>query len=122
RYRPIARPAASDRPSAPNRCGSTLGTEKPTIVQNIPDGTIDGSYYDERAVRTARHKLILRKFEKAPALRPGELYDLETDPEERSNLYASQVRLVGELGKRLEEWGRRTSDETAIELAGYAQR
>jgi len=95
---------------------------EPIIVQNIPDGTIDGSYYDERAVRTARHKLILRKFEKAPALRPGELYDLETDQDERSNLYASQVRLLGEVGKQLEEWGRRTGDDTAIELARYAQR
>ena len=94
---------------------------EPIIVQNIPDGTIDGSYYDERAVRTARHKLILRKFVKAPALRSGELYDLESDPDERSNLYASQVRLVGELGKQLEEWGRRTGDDTAIELARYAQ-
>ena len=94
---------------------------EPVIVQNVPQAAIDGSFFDERALRTARHKLILRKYDKAPVLRPGELYDLKTDPVERVNLYANQPQLVAQLAKQLEKWAHRTGDDTALELAQYGQ-
>lgn len=59
----------------------------PIIIENIPQAAIDGSFFQERAVRTARHKLILRKFDMTPSFRDGELYDLESDPAESVNLY-----------------------------------
>ena len=100
--------------------GSDTWSE-PVIVQNVPQAPIDGSFFDERAIRTARHKLILRKYEQSPALRPGELYDLKMDSDERSNIYSAQPQLVAELAKQLENWARRTGDDTAIELARHGQ-
>jgi arylsulfatase A-like enzyme len=96
--------------------------DQPVILQNIPQRGIDGSYFDERAIRTARHKLILRKFDVRPEFRPGELYDLQSDPGESANLYASQPKLVAELATRLETWATETRDETAVELARHARR
>jgi arylsulfatase A-like enzyme len=95
---------------------------EPVVVQNIPQKGIDGSLYDERAIRTERHKLILRRFDVRPEFRPGELYDLETDPAESVNRYGREPQAVTRLAGQLEEWGRRTRDETAIELARFAQR
>jgi arylsulfatase A-like enzyme len=94
---------------------------EPVVVQNIPQAEIDGTFFDERAIRTARHKLILRKFDARPELRPGELYDLEADPGEAANLYSKEPRLVAEVAQQLEAWARTTGDETALELARYAQ-
>ena len=95
--------------------------DQPVILENIPQRAIDGSYFDERAIRTARHKLILRKYDLRPELRPGELYDLEADPQESANLYSKQPKLVADLANRLETWARQTRDDTALELAHYAQ-
>jgi arylsulfatase A-like enzyme len=100
--------------------GSDIWAE-PIIVQNIPQAAIDGSFFDERAIRTARHKLILRKCDQSPAFRPGELYDLQGDPGERANLYATQPQLIAGLAKHLEDWARSTGDDTALELARFAQ-
>jgi arylsulfatase A-like enzyme len=93
----------------------------PVILQNVPQRGIDGSLFDERAVRTARHKLILRKFDLRPELRPGELYDLQADPQESRNLYATEPKVVAALAARLEAWATRTRDDTALELARFAQ-
>jgi arylsulfatase A-like enzyme len=92
----------------------------PVIIQNTPQKGIDGSLYDERAIRTAKHKLILRKFDVRPELRPGELYDLEADQNESRNLFAKEPKIVADLANRLEQWARLTRDEMAIELARYA--
>ncbi len=94
---------------------------QPVILQNIPQRAIDGSLFDERAIRTARHKLILRKYDLRPEFRPGELYDMEADPGESANLYSKQPELVADLASQLETWARQTRDETAIELARFAQ-
>ena len=94
---------------------------QPVFLENVPQRAIDGSYFDERAVRTARHKLILRKFDLSPELRPGELYDLDADPGESVNLYAREPRLVSDLAGQLERWARATRDDTALELAIHAQ-
>ena len=90
-------------------------------MENIPQATIDGSYYQERAVRTARHKLILRKFAAGPEFRAGELYDLESDPGEAVNLYRKDANLIVDLAKGLEGWSRSTGDEIGLQLARYAQ-
>jgi len=92
------------------------------VLQNIPQRGIHDSYYDERAIRTERHKLILRKFDVRPALRPGELYDLTADPAEAHNLYASQAAVVKDLARRLAAWGRTQKDELAVELGDWASR
>lgn len=93
----------------------------PVILQNVPQKGIDGSLYDERAIRTARHKLILRKFDVRPELRPGELYDLNDDPNESANLYAREPNLVAQLASQLEAWAVRTRDDVGVELARHAQ-
>ena len=96
---------------------------EPVILQNIPQRGIDGSLYDERAVRTSRHKLILRKFDLRPELRAsGELYDLNADPDESTNLYAREPKLVAQLAAQLEAWAQQTRDDLAIDLARFAQR
>ncbi len=95
--------------------------KEPVILENVPQRAIDGSLYDERAIRTERHKLILRKFDLRPELRAGELYDLEADPGESVNLYAKQPQLVAGLAGQLETWARQTRDDTALELARFAQ-
>jgi len=79
----------------------------PILMQNIPQRGIDGSYYDERALRTERWKLILRKFDARPELRPGELYDLQADPEENRNLYGSNRESASWLGPCPAPMGRR---------------
>jgi arylsulfatase A-like enzyme len=107
--------------------GSLFGTlsgpdewREPVIVQNIPQRGIDGSLYDERAIRTERHKLILRRFDVRPEFRPGELYDLIADPGESTNIYAREPATVKQLAAQLESWARRTRDDTALELAQRA--
>ncbi|MBL8216950.1 MAG: sulfatase-like hydrolase/transferase [Bryobacterales bacterium] len=89
---------------------------RPIIIENIPQKGIDGSYYDERAVRTERYKLILRKFEVRPELRAGELYDLQADPGEAKNLWSAEKARARELVGILEKWGVDTNDALALEL------
>ncbi|MCC6389473.1 MAG: sulfatase-like hydrolase/transferase [Bryobacterales bacterium] len=79
---------------------------RPIVMENIPQAAIDGSFYEERALRTERYKLILRKFDNRPELRPGELYDLQTDPREERNLYPHSQALVKQLAGQLAAWGR----------------
>jgi arylsulfatase A-like enzyme len=95
---------------------------RPVVVQNIPQKGIDGSYYDERVLRTESHKLILRRFEIRPELRPGELYDLATDPGENTNLYARRSDLVKDLAGQLARWGETYRDNLAIELGRWASK
>jgi arylsulfatase A-like enzyme len=93
---------------------------RPVVVQNIPQRGIDGSYYDERALRTQSHKLILRRFDIRPQLRPGELYDLREDPGETTNLYARQPDLVRDLATQLTRWGEACRDEVSVTLGRWA--
>lgn len=94
---------------------------RPIFLENVPQRAIDGSFFDERAIRTARHKLILRKFDAVPEFRPGELYDLDADPGEAKDLYSQQPQLVASLAAQMETWARATRDDIALELARYAQ-
>ncbi|MFN7934338.1 MAG: sulfatase-like hydrolase/transferase [Bryobacteraceae bacterium] len=95
---------------------------EPVILENIPQAAMDGSYFDERAVRTEHHKLILRKFDARPEMRAGELYDLRVDKEEKRNLWASQRETVRQLSRQLEQWAHAQKDEVGLELAGYGAR
>ena len=92
----------------------------PVVIENVPQMAIDGGLYDERAIRHERHKLILRKFENRPVLRPGELYDLKSDPGETKNLYSSKADARKSLARSLAGWGRRSEDPLAIELGEWA--
>jgi arylsulfatase A-like enzyme len=91
--------------------------DRPVVMQNIPQRGIDGSYYDERAIRDERYKLILRKFQLRPEFRPGELYDLQSDPKEQRNLWEQQPAMVKRMAGKLREWGARYRDELSLELA-----
>jgi len=95
---------------------------RPVVVQNIPQKGIDGSYYDERVLRTEWHKLILRRFEIRPELRPGELYDLRADPGESSNLYGRRTDLMKDLAGQLVQWGETYQDNVAVELGRWADK
>ena len=92
----------------------------PVVIENVPQMAIDGGLYYERAIRDERHKLILRKFENRPVLRPGELYDLKADPGETKNLYSSKADTRKSLARSLVDWGRRYKDALAIELGTWA--
>ena len=121
---------ANDREFTPAIHARSLAAEvrgedrwsRPIVVQNIPQRGIDGSYYEERVLRTEQHKLILRKFEIRPVLRPGELYDLTADPGEGNNLYDRAPALVKEMARQLAQWGETHQDPLAVELAGWAAR
>ncbi len=95
--------------------------DRPVVIQNIPQAPIGGSLYDERALRTERFKLILRRFDSGDAFRPGELYDLEEDPGERRSLYASasHTQMRQELSSTLRDWGKDTEDRVAVDLASW---
>lgn len=95
------------------------GWQRPVIMENTPQLGIEGSYFDERAVRTRTHKLIVRKFDARPELRPGELYDMQADPHERNNLWDAEPERVRELGAILAEWSVKTRDETGAQLAEW---
>lgn len=90
------------------------------VMQNIPQAAIQNSLYEERALRSKRFKLILRKFDVRPSFRPGEFYDMQADPGETRNLYESPTHqtVVQGLAQRLKEWGQETGDDLAVELAG----
>ncbi|MCB9383251.1 MAG: sulfatase-like hydrolase/transferase [Bryobacterales bacterium] len=94
--------------------------DRPIVVENLPQAAIDGSFYEERALRTERYKLILRLFDNNPAIRPGELYDLTADPDEKHNLYSQKPDVVRDMAATLRAWGLETHDELAVQLADGA--
>lgn len=98
--------------------------DRPIVVENVPQAAIDGAFFDERALRTEHYKLIMRKFHSRPQMRPGELYDLRSDPDEKRNLYKSptQRAVLTEMATTLEEWGQKYDDDVAIELGAWASR
>ncbi len=95
--------------------------DRPMVVMNVPQKGIDGSYFDERSIRTERHRLILRRFDVRPELRPGEMYDLTSDPGESRNLYAQRPELLRQLAGKLADWGREFRDDLSVELGTFAQ-
>ncbi|MDG2170198.1 MAG: DUF4976 domain-containing protein [Opitutales bacterium] len=96
--------------------------DRPIIMQNFPMEGIDNSLFEGRAIRTERYKLIIRKFDIHPELRPGELYDMKNDPGEERNLYAdpSHQTVLKDLGLQLQQWGEAYDDPLSERLGGYA--
>ena len=95
---------------------------RPIMIQNVPQRAIDGAFYEERALRTEQHKLVLRKFGSRPVFRPGELYDMKADSGETRNLYgsASHRATVVELAGKVKQWGLETDDPLSVELGEWA--
>ncbi len=91
--------------------------DRPIVIENLPQAAIDGSFYDERALRNERYKLILRLFDNRPSIRPGELYDIAADPDETRNLWNERPEVVREMAETLRTWGEETRDELAVQLA-----
>lgn len=59
----------------------------PVFMQNLPEAAIDNSWFEERATRSERWKLILRDFTADPRASGNALFDLENNPGEANNLY-----------------------------------
>lgn len=59
----------------------------PVFMQNVPEAAIENSWFDERAMRSERWKLVLRDFTADPRPRNNALFDLVNDPGESNNLY-----------------------------------
>jgi arylsulfatase A-like enzyme len=91
----------------------------PVFMQNIPEAAIENSWFDERAMRSERWKLVLRDFTADPRPRNNALFDLLNDPEEVSNLYyrpGSQQQLESQLELMLKH-AKDLQDALAIKLA-----
>jgi arylsulfatase A-like enzyme len=59
----------------------------PVFMQNVPEAAIENSWFDERAMRSERWKLVLRDFTADPRPRSNAFFDLVEDPGESVNLY-----------------------------------
>jgi arylsulfatase A-like enzyme len=95
---------------------------RPVVIENIPQAAISGSFYEERAIRTERYKLIVRKFDNRPEYRTGELYDLLDDPMEGRNVWGRQPDLLERLAEQLRDWGRGYHDPLGVELGEWTIR
>lgn len=98
------------------RAGNDRWT-RPIVIENVSGKAIGGSLFRERAIRTEKWKLMLRKFDVA-AEPADELYDMERDPGESQNLISRPESrgIVQELMASLRKWGEETQDPLALEL------
>lgn len=94
----------------------------PVFMQNLPEAAIDNSWFDERAMRSEKWKLILRDFTADPRASGNALFDMVKDPGETANLYyqaehretlQEQLRLMAEQAAELQ-------DPLALKLAEEA--
>ena len=93
--------------------------DRPIVIENVPQRAIDDSFYEERAIRDERYKLILRNYAVRPNFRPGELYDLRNDSGEGNNVYSSNPQVVRHLAESLMAWGQENEDPRSIQLAAW---
>ena len=111
----------SDRSLLPDLHAGRDEWNRTIVIQNIPQKAINGVMFEERALRSERWKLILRKFGAVPEMRIDELYDMRDDPEESNNLYASRGDVVKRLATQLREWGQENDDSLAVELGARSE-
>jgi choline-sulfatase len=92
---------------------------RPLVIENVSGKAIGGFLFKERAIRTKKWKMILRKFD-AGKEKADELYDMESDPGETRDLFSlPQSRpTIQMLARALRKWGEETADPLAMELAG----
>ena len=91
----------------------------PVFMQNVPEAAIENSWYDERAMRSEKWKLILRDFTADPRARGNALFDMINDPDETTNLYYQakyREQLKQQLGLMLER-AANLQDKLAVKLA-----
>ena len=69
-------------------------------------------------VRFEEWKLIVRRFNRPRMPRMDELYNLEADPGEKTNLIdePESAEMAGKLAGWLVDWGREINDPVAIQL------
>ncbi|MFB3826090.1 MAG: sulfatase [Bryobacteraceae bacterium] len=91
---------------------------RPVVIENVSGKAINGFLFRERAIRTSRWKMILRKFD-AGNERADELYDMERDSGETRNQFSSPESrpVIRELAAMLRKWGEETADPLAVEIA-----
>jgi len=99
------------------RSGSDRWT-RPIVIENVSGKAIGPSLYRERAIRTEKWKMILRKFDVGTD-RADELYDMQRDPGETRNVFdlPESRSVIRELCELLRTWGERTADPLGLELA-----
>lgn len=91
----------------------------PVFVQNLPEAAIENSWFDERAMRTERWKLVLREFDADPRARSNAFFDMVRDPGEKTNLYDHKKyrkQLMQQLQIMLRT-AENNEDELSIKLA-----
>jgi arylsulfatase A-like enzyme len=91
----------------------------PVFMQNVPEAAIENSWFDERAMRSERWKLVLREFNADPRARSNALFDLQNDPGEAENLYGDpsyRDQLKAQLTLMLEH-AEKLRDDLSIKLA-----
>ena len=92
---------------------------RPLIMQNLSQRELQGSQFEERAIRYEQWKLIMRRFDSDPRLRQDELYDLQSDPGETRNLFddAAHRGTRRDLASMFKKWAQETGDTLGGELA-----
>jgi arylsulfatase A-like enzyme len=81
----------------------------PVFMQNVPEAAIENSWFDERAMRSERWKLVLRDFTADPRAKSNAFFDLVNDPGESDNLYY-QAAYREQLGQQLKLMLRHAED------------
>ena len=92
---------------------------RPVFMQNVPEASIEDSWFDERAMRNENWKLILRDFNADPRARSNAFFDLANDPEEKHNLYLDKKyrqQVLEQLGVMLAT-AEDLADDLSIKLA-----
>jgi arylsulfatase A-like enzyme len=97
--------AAGATPPAGNLCGRSylpLVTGKPLPKKQPWRTTVFGKYGNTEMARADRYKVVYRDGGKGP----GELYDLKTDPAEKTNRYQDDqfVTVRSQLLSNLQDW------------------
>ena len=94
----------------------------PIVMMNHCQRQYGGAYFEDRAIRTERWKLILRRFKSHSEGSVGSLHDMQADPNEKNDLFRDPANreTVADLSRQLMAWGEQHDDTFAMELASRA--